>query len=465
MPSTKLAALGSTLILILAGCGESRSIGGEPGGTAGAASACTICHGDASRPESAPLLNAAPPLSASGASPGAHQAHLHAGPFAGPLACTECHVVPTSAAHSDGRVDVTFGTLASAGGAAPTYAGGSCSSVYCHGSTLGDSAQVPTWTGTVACGSCHGAPPASHAPTSTACATCHSGTVKTDGTIDVAGGLHVNGRVDLGGGGGGAGVHPAGWSDPAQHGPAAKRDLASCRTCHGNDYAGGATGVSCNACHGAAGLSDWQSNCTFCHGTRVTAYTAADLGKAAPPLGSQGETSPTEPAVGAHQKHLSPALSSPLACAECHAVPADLAHVDGAVALSFGTLARTGGVSPAWNGSSCSTSYCHGSFPNGTAAAPVWTSATALGCNACHRPQSGSSSANFTNEHFKHVVEEGVACANCHGTGYSATAVNAATHVDGAKRVVFGGTWNGGTVSGTFSGGNCAISCHEPETW
>ena len=462
MRSTKLALLGSALFLVASGCGQSRSLEGEPTGSSGDASSCTTCHGDPSRPEPTPLLNAAPPTTASGGAPGAHQAHLHAGPFAGPLACTECHVVPTSAAHSNGRVEVTFGALGSTGGASPTYAGGSCSSVYCHGATLGGGAPAPTWTGTVACGSCHGAPPASHAATSTSCATCHPGTVKPDGTIDVAGGLHVNGKVDVGGGGGGAGVHAAGWSDPAQHGAAAKRDLASCRSCHGNDYAGGSTGVSCNACHGGTA---WQSNCTFCHGTRVAAYTAADLTKAAPPLGAQGETSATERAVGAHQKHLSPALSAPLACAECHAVPDDLSHVNGAVALSFGPLARTGGTTPAWNGSSCSASYCHGAFPNGTAAAPVWTSATALGCGACHRPQSGSSSGNYSNLHYKHVFEKGVACANCHGTGYSATAVNAATHVDGTKRVAFGGTWSGRTVSGTFSGGSCTISCHGGERW
>ncbi len=462
MPSTKLALLGCALLAFSSGCGASRSLEGEPNGTAGDASSCTTCHGDASRVEPTALLQAAPPATATGAAPGAHRAHLHAGPFAGPFACTECHVVPTSPAHSDGRIEVTFGALGSTGGASPTYAGGSCSSVYCHGATLGGGA--PTWTGTVACGSCHGTPPPSHAATSTDCSTCHPGTVKPDGTIDVASGLHVNGKVDLGGGGGGGGggVHAAGWSDPAQHGPAAKLDLASCRSCHGSDYAGGTTGVSCNACHGGTA---WQSNCTFCHGTRVAAYTAADLGKAAPPRGSQGETSATERAVGAHQKHLSPALSSRIACAECHAVPGDLAHVNGAVALSFGTLARTGGTTPAWNGSSCSASYCHGAFPNGAAAAPVWTSANSLGCSACHRPESGSSTAGYTNLHYKHVFEKGVACASCHGAGYSTTTVNAATHVDGTKRVVFGGTWNGGAVSGTFSGGTCSISCHGSERW
>jgi predicted CxxxxCH...CXXCH cytochrome family protein len=460
MASIKLSP-SIALLLLAAACDRARPLAGEPGSTADAATACTTCHGDAGRSEPVPLLQAAPPADVNGASPGAHQAHLHAGAIAGPIACGECHVVPSSAGHSNGKVEVTFGALATRNGASPALTAGTCSGVYCHGATLGGGATSFSWTGgPLGCTSCHGHPPASHAPTSTDCSSCHPGTVKADGTIDVAGGLHVNGTVDLAGGG--AGGHPAGWSDPAQHGHAANRDLASCRTCHGGDYAGGSTGVSCNACHGGTA---WQANCTFCHGSRITAFTAADLPKAAPPLGTQGETLPADRAVGAHQAHLGSTLSAAVACTECHAVPTDLSHVDGAARVAFGTLARTGGVSPSWNGTSCSASYCHGSFPGGTTGAPVWTSTAALGCGACHQPQSGSSSASYSGHHYLHVASRGVACANCHGAGYSATGVNAATHVDGVKGVTFGGTWSGRTVSGTFSGGACSVSCHGSETW
>ena len=59
-----------------------------------------------------------------------------------------------------------------------------------------------------------------------------------------------------------SGLHPAGWIDPAQHGATAKSEpgsnkgFASCQLCHGADFTGGATKVSCfsasrtnGACH------------------------------------------------------------------------------------------------------------------------------------------------------------------------------------------------------------------------
>jgi len=49
--------------------------------------------------------------------------------------------------------------------------------------------------------------------------------------------------------------HPAGWANPAQHGAAAKAKpgsmtgFSSCQGCHGADFGGGFTGVSCFGCH------------------------------------------------------------------------------------------------------------------------------------------------------------------------------------------------------------------------
>ncbi len=45
--------------------------------------------------------------------------------------------------------------------------------------------------------------------------------------------------------------HPAGWRDPALHGadaksqPGAESGFTSCQSCHGADFNGGLTGVSC----------------------------------------------------------------------------------------------------------------------------------------------------------------------------------------------------------------------------
>ncbi|HQR31000.1 MAG TPA: CxxxxCH/CxxCH domain-containing protein, partial [Anaeromyxobacteraceae bacterium] len=56
-----------------------------------------------------------------------------------------------------------------------------------------------------------------------------------------------------------------------------------------------------------------------------------------------------------------------VACEECHTLPTTTAHANGKVDLAFGTLATTGGASPAWNGTTCSNVYCHGSFAGGNA--------------------------------------------------------------------------------------------------
>jgi hypothetical protein len=64
-------------------------------------------------------------------------------------------------------------------------------------------------------------------------------------------------------------------------------------------------------------------------------------------------------------------------------------------------------------------------------------------------------------------------CLLCHngiatGTGNpsaNAALVNATLHVNGTKDVVFGGTFLGGPVTGTWNGTTCAPSCHGSETW
>ena len=84
-----------------------------------------------------------------------------------------------------------------------------------------------------------------------------------------------------------------------------------------------------------------------------------------------------------------------------------------------------------------------------SAQATAATNAPALVCGSCHAiPPS-------TGRHSKHSF---TSCATCHGTGYSSTTVNAATHNNGVKNV--GGTsgWNATTRS-------CSPSCHGTRAW
>jgi hypothetical protein len=62
-----------------------------------------------------------------------------------------------------------------------------------------------------------------------------------------------------------------------------------------------------------------------------------------------------------------------------------------------------------------------------------------------------------TGMHSKHAGK-GVACASCHGTGYSTTSFNAATHNNGVKNVATSTGWNSTQRT-------CANSCHGSESW
>ena len=276
---------------------------------------CTLCHGDlaqtgvaATSAASAPGFNATSADStgataATVAGVGAHAAHLVGTRWRGTaLACNECHTVPAAAdvAHATGtgtggaRATVIFGTLARTGGiTTATYAGsttaangtaaGTCSNTYCHGNFAGSGATgAISWTGGVAaasCGTCHGSPPGPtsatlHHPQNANCVACHPGYSTT--TVNAT--THVNGVVNK----------PTG-----------------CTACHGDLTATGVANTDVRAAPAA------NANATD---TRGSASTATNV---------RG--------IGAHARHLTGTAwrSTPMACSECHTVPAsgDETHV------------------------------------------------------------------------------------------------------------------------------------------
>jgi predicted CxxxxCH...CXXCH cytochrome family protein len=98
--------------------------------------------------------------------------------------------------------------------------------------------------------------------------------------------------------------------------------------------------------------------------------------------------------IGAHQAHVRAlsGISSPVACSECHVVPATVnaaGHVDASPAeVTFGALASLG-TSPVWNNAdnTCSNTYCHGAnIGGGSTKNPVWTQVdgSQVACDACH---------------------------------------------------------------------------------
>jgi predicted CxxxxCH...CXXCH cytochrome family protein len=377
-------------VVLSTACSSDKLGSGLPDGVT-AGGECASCHGSTDNP--APPKSLAGKTDTAELSVGVHQAHLVAGQYSQPVACGECHKVPSEVddeGHVDGLpADITWGPLASADGAKPDWdrAAGTCSATYCHGGTLeGGSIKDFQWTtGTGAtplpsgsCGACHGFPPPSPHPQVSSCQACHGGTVGPDGKILVEGGKHINGSVDA------SGQHPDGYASPDQHGKDFEANgLQACTPCHGDDLAGGAGGgVSCQTCH-----PGFETHCTFCHG-------GTDNATGAPPEDLAGSTSTASTGVGRHTVHL--AASSDwhkiVGCSECHAVPDSIftpGHVDGGKAeITWGDLANMYGVAPEWKDGTCSSTYCHGggTVTGGANENPTWAGEgpAPAQCNGCH---------------------------------------------------------------------------------
>jgi predicted CxxxxCH...CXXCH cytochrome family protein len=376
---------------------------------------CTSCHGDAMRTASLAgtdvNLASSPPVAPASAPAFAVGAHLgHVNPAAatalmGPVACGECHVVPTDSTHANHppAQSVVFGPLSTANGAAPTWSAGTagCAASYCHGNFTFNGVSggnaTPIWTSTapLACTDCHGMPPTGHlavaAPvTPASCSPCHPKAVNADGTINLLAAGHLNGKPDT-------------------------------------------AALGCASCHGDPAR------------TGTLPGTDANLASA-PPVAPAGAPAF---AVGAHQGHLNPTVASyitgPVACGECHVVPTDSSHATSPPALKvvFGTLARTGGATPAWDPAStgCAASYCHGNFSfngvTGSNATPLWTTTALLTCASCHAmPPAGHPAFTGT--------PTAASCFQCHPQS---------VNPDGTIKT------GGGHLNGKADGGDCT-SCH-----
>jgi predicted CxxxxCH...CXXCH cytochrome family protein len=395
--------------------------GAHLNGKAEAASgSCAACHGDASRVGILPgtdfYLTSAPPVAPANAPPyavGAHQGHMNPASstaVASPVACAECHVVPPDSAHATNppAQKVVFGALASAGGATPSWSATTtgCAATWCHGNFtlagVSGANATPTWTDTAAvtCTSCHGMPPTGHPPlsgtvTAATCNGCHPQSVDAQGRIVVSSGTHMDGKAQ-------------------------------------------SAALGCTACHGDA--------------TRTPLLPGADPNLAsAPPVAPTGAPAY---AVGAHLGHMNPSAASylmaPIACAECHVVPADSAHAANPPTekVVFGTLSRTGGATPSWSATTtgCAATYCHGNFTfgtvTGTNATPTWTTTTALACTSCHAmPPTGHPAYTGT--------PTAASCSPCHPQS---------VNTDGTIKQ------GGGHINGKADGGDCK-SCHgDPPT-
>jgi predicted CxxxxCH...CXXCH cytochrome family protein len=195
----------------------------------GDALACATCHG--------PGTSVYPARAAcdGGARDDAHRAHRGEsaiGPLA--LACSACHPqadASLTGTHADGRVDVRLDPELTGPDAQFDTESKRCA-VGCH------LPSSPDWfaQGPLGCGDCHDSPPADHPPG--ACSQCHA-EANDDGTALRAAVLHMNGRVDLGGGGQTCGACHGDGDDPwprsglhALHRDTPLTEPIACGDCH-----------------------------------------------------------------------------------------------------------------------------------------------------------------------------------------------------------------------------------------
>jgi predicted CxxxxCH...CXXCH cytochrome family protein len=386
---------------------------------------CSSCHGSDQNP--------APPVDTMGSSAttdvtvGAHQLHLRDTPVRSAVHCSECHLVP-AAVDSPGHVDsgppaeVTFGALASHT-TTPSWNRGSatCSGVYCHGATMrSPPTQGPVWTFAQApdpgrpdvCSTCHGWPPPPPHLQLTTCSGCHPETVVADGTnrtIDVAGGRHIDGilQVIIAGG---------------------------CAGCHGYPPASGAHAVH----FGLTGVAG---------------------------SGRYGDLAILEDRYPSSTPTTAPAVYA-FGCGHCH--PLDpVKHLDGTVevevydaAAPAGSLKARADPAAAYSGGAdgtCSGVYCHSSgqeipswvkpYDGPAILSPAWTTGGPPGCAGCHddppRYPSGGAGAPDANTHLQ-LADDGWEYGHFPG-------------LLGAWHTSYHGAWSAGADAGPVT----CQTCHE----
>jgi predicted CxxxxCH...CXXCH cytochrome family protein len=208
--------------------------------------------------------------------------------------------------------------------------------------------------------------------------------------------------------------------------PAPHPQLSNCALCHGAviDEAGLITDrgrhvdgvvdvavpMACNACHG-------------------------DATGAAPPADLMGNVLTSFPGVGAHRSHLEGSgIARKVACGECHLVPAEVlvfGHLDTPppAEVIFSGVAKAFGASPAYDGVTCTNTFCHGDDfvlghdSGGLATQPLWTlvDGSQKQCTSCHAlppPPPHPPGPSF--------------CSDCHtGFGVTLQVLDPDSHVNG----------------------------------
>jgi predicted CxxxxCH...CXXCH cytochrome family protein len=316
---------------------------------------------------------------------------------------------------------------------------------HCHGDDFaGGTAQKSCLgcheQGVTACTTCHGQPPETGAHLAHGkrfdCTACHvKPMVYTDvGHLFAEDGTVIDKPRITFGELANASLHAGDRAAPA----AIEDDSCKNVYCHGDtfhdgnakltqpDWSGGSASAACGTCHGIPPSSHTRTNCAECHPKVADSnYNLVAGGPHVDGKVSLGDESGTclacHPKLsGAHTAHTSAPhrLRPPLACTECHVVPAEVTspgHIDHTTPQVFPAgwsgIAAAGGAMPAFDppNGTCSNVYCHG-----VANVPSWNGdESAAVCGACHGIPPADSA---------HATSKGLGdCYKCHPSTIDAT--------------------------------------------
>jgi mono/diheme cytochrome c family protein len=209
------------------------------------------------------------------------------------------------------------------------------------------------------------------------------------------------------------------------------------------------------------GAAYYTANCAGCHGALASSQklgaTAAQIQAGiANVSGMSSFSSLTASQLQAIASALTPAATPPppvtdgatlysTNCASCH----------GALAVSAKGGSSAATIQTAINnnagGVMGSLTSLTSSQVSAIAAVLAGVTAQPAACGSCHAIPPA------TGKHAKHTSQQ-IGCATCHGSGYSPTTVNAATHNNGVKNLTTTIGWN-------MTNRSCSNSCHGSRSW
>ncbi len=244
-----------------------------------------------------------------------------------------------------------------------------------------------------------------------------------------------------------SGKHVEGWL-PSGHKAAAQTDPDSCTECHGSDYSGGISGVSCAQCH-LNGSPITLTGCTSCHGN--------------PPSGTLAPNR-----TGAHSTttgHFASQVALPDGCNTCHngAGSGTLKHDNGTVDVSLMSVYNAKSGAAAYNADgTCSKVSCHGGQTT-----PAWLTGTidvGAQCTMCHASGTSEYNSFSSGWHDFHLSIPGIGCIACHDVTKLAqnhfTSLNT-TALEGPASATVGQL----VTSYTGTLGTCTTNCHVQRQW